>query len=550
MPAAKVRDVLHRDTDFRAKRGNAATSPGTIQRSSQGMGELQEHGVVLDGSRHHVLRKLDSANPPKLHLHYLATSGDGEPPMVLKLAPASARPLRFEYRSLRSEALLLQWLADLHLDLSTQGKYCNCQQLPMNPSQGNSNGDDHGCSKRPQPLPDRVPDFVPDIVKHGYAKVPHGLEYLLTKQAQGVPLSTLAQKLSQSHRKSVNYQIGQLIHRISLHKSPCGRFGNTSAVLELSRQGHPSSHRVPATCTRNRVYTCWSEAFLSLLESVLRDAEDAAVSVQYEKIRHHARRFKHVLDEVTVPSLVVLDAGLDSNTLITPPGHNEMKSFSVTESTSEDAADANDAHLSPPPTDQEPHSIAANQVSDGDDEHATGAAREDTCSSENRAPAVIGIRDWHNSVFGDPSFALVLTKSEDSVVWDGVRSLTHDATFAERDEADGLGNKGEKPRVRRLLYECYHAVTAIVTEYYRMSIDSDDRELPARRRLVQVLAELDKLDASREKKQTNASSPAPVAKRQKRETSDSPPPSQTRPDIRRERRISDHYRRPSADTWN
>ena len=47
---------------------------------------------------------------------------------------------------------------------------------------------------------------------------------------------------------------------------------------------------------------------------------------------------------------------------------------------------------------------------------------------------------------------------------------------------------------RCLLYECYHAATAIVREYYRRCSDSDDREMPARKRLTQALRKLDKMD--------------------------------------------------------
>ena len=58
-------------------------------------------------------------------------------------------------------------------------------------------------------------------------------------------------------------------------------------------------------------------------------------------------------------------------------------------------------------------------------------------------------------------------------------------------------------QVRRLLYECYHAVTAIVREYCRRSNDSDDREMPARKRLTQALRALDNMDDFGREKQSN-----------------------------------------------
>ena len=48
--------------------------------------------------------------------------------------------------------------------------------------------------------------------------------------------------------------------------------------------------------------------------------------------------------------------------------------------------------------------------------------------------------------------------------------------------------------VRLLLYECYHATTSVVRQFYRPDAGSAARELTARRRLAAVLARLGEVE--------------------------------------------------------
>ena len=52
----------------------------------------------------------------------------------------------------------------------------------------------------------------------------------------------------------------------------------------------------------------------------------------------------------------------------------------------------------------------------------------------------------------------------------------------------------ENADVRLLLYRCYRAVIAIVTEYYRPHSDSSRKEREGRRKLTSILADLEKID--------------------------------------------------------
>lgn len=60
----------------------------------------------------------------------------------------------------------------------------------------------------------------------------------------------------------------------------------------------------------------WREAFLSLLESALRDAEDVLVSIPYDSIRHYVGAHGALLDDIRRPQLVAMDVGNPRNVLV------------------------------------------------------------------------------------------------------------------------------------------------------------------------------------------------------------------------------------------
>ncbi|KAF8866087.1 hypothetical protein BDZ45DRAFT_700740 [Acephala macrosclerotiorum] len=93
-----------------------------------------------------------------------------------------------------------------------------------------------------------------------------------------------------------------------------------------------------------------------------------------------------------------------------------------------------------------------------------------------------GLRSWSQGVFGDP---LIANCFEDPT--EGFQEGWHTA-------GEDIIEDEENLETRLLLYRCYRAVVEIVTEYYRPKPDSSRRELAGRRKLTQVLAELEKVD--------------------------------------------------------
>lgn len=471
------------------------------------MNELRE-AVDVDDVHKLDLKRLDSTPPNRLHVHYVATSSEEEQ-FMLTVVPKSTKLLRMEQSSIRSEAILLQWLSNSH------GTSLADERERNHKGPERAAPDGIGESK-PSPSIFEFKTSLPRVIKHGRAKIPNDVEFLLTKRVQGAVLSSTVNPLSKHQQRCIDFQIGKLIHNLSSYQSPSGQFGIASAVLEadIQHKNNTVSQTAGAKAANIPAFTCWSEAFLSLLESVLRDAEDIAVSLQYEKIRQNASRFKDVLDEVTVPSLVVLDAGEPFNTRIVLPGDSAVRELKTpVQQYSETCFKAEKPQPAAGPL-LTPKTPVLGPPKANEMELKT-TPLPITMYSNPDIPKVIGIQDWHNSVFGDPMFTSVLTKNENTDIWGGfVSQLGHNESKALK-QAMYLAKDLRHVDVRRLLYECYHSVAAIVTEYYRMSVDGDDRELPARRRLVQALARLEDLDVLGRKMHPRPGSAHSAAKRQK-----------------------------------
>ncbi|KAI2933452.1 hypothetical protein CBS147321_9561 [Aspergillus niger] len=62
----------------------------------------------------------------------------------------------------------------------------------------------------------------------------------------------------------------------------------------------------------------WREAFVTLLEGILRDSEDAFVHLPYAEIRNQVRRLSPALEEITSPQLVIVGLGRPSQVVLNP----------------------------------------------------------------------------------------------------------------------------------------------------------------------------------------------------------------------------------------
>jgi hypothetical protein len=137
---------------------------------------------------------------------------------------------------------------------------------------------------------------------------------------------------------------------------------------------------------------------------------------------------------------------------------------------------------------------------------------EGASTSENDGPRVTGLRDWSQGIFGDPLLSSCFENSSEGFLegWrlDGTEDIIEDE---------------EGGATRLLLYRCYRAIVNIVTEYYRPQPDSSRRELEGRRKLTNVLAELEKVDVEqidfvKRARSASGSAGEEASKRQKLET--------------------------------
>jgi len=120
--------------------------------------------------------------------------------------------------------------------------------------------------------------------------------FLLRSYIPGTSLADMLPYLSTTDRTSIERTLG-------------------SYYYSLSQIRHTRFGLIPRVHAGNG-HTTWSETFVSLLEAVLRDAEDMLISLPYEIIRYHVSSRIPFLDQITEPRLVALEAGYARNVLV------------------------------------------------------------------------------------------------------------------------------------------------------------------------------------------------------------------------------------------
>ncbi|UNI17349.1 hypothetical protein JDV02_003697 [Purpureocillium takamizusanense] len=451
---------------------------------------------LIEGVRNLLVSVIPEAAPKGLdlvpaigpHLNYHAEAALDGADLTLSFSLRASRLLRSERSAMRSEVALLQWLAKPGEGLLSPSLASRSGQLKQDGVYCSHCGGHHQtCDGATGTL---LP-FLPRLIKYGTARDIGQGEYTITRPAPGTSRAALAAPPYAAQEDDLDLQTGRLLRCISSQVSPNGKFGTAFAVLSPQSGGDDSVGHMgerPSTPDRDARYETWSDAFISLLESALRDAEDFKVAIRYEAIRDHVSRFKHFLDAVSVPRLVVVDAGEEHHTLVSALGSKAH------------AADWQcDMHGPDEPLLTARHPTDSMAETNG--EAATGS---DTAASQPRVGQrrasvplmVTGIRGLGNSVFGDPLFASVLSRNDAAKIRFGFMPAMADRLddAAACTHHSNLLEDAGHAEVRRLLYECHHAVIAIVREYCRRQSDSDDREMPARKRLTQALRRLDSMD--------------------------------------------------------
>lgn len=427
--------------------------------------------------------------------------------LVLILAPPSMlRLLRSEQWVTKSEAVVVRWIRGVLLSGGSPSQGVAQQRRGVKAAEADlsSYPDVCGlCGTKRQHCQVRTQDelflkdvdllrLLPALIDHSQSSRQLGSAYNLLSHLGGLSLISLPRGLTLSERQHVDFQAGRFIRRLSLLQSPSGKFGPAVSVLcpTAVTQGRAGGGmEKPGGMNR------WSLAFHAILEGILRDAEDMAVTISYQAIRRHFRRLRVYLDAVTVARLVILDAAHDSNVM---------------------------AERDSAPTQQDGRNKSRIEVtglvagSDGE-----GGGVGDRGNDDGWDPAsirVTGLRDWSNCTFGDPLMAMVFSEepSEEFLRgFTGRRQLQEAEDEQQQQQqqqkqqsrADGGDGGGatcdmltmcgdiieypEEAHIRLLLYECYHATVAVVKEFYRPRSDSMDRELAARKRLHAVLVRLE-----------------------------------------------------------
>jgi len=159
--------------------------------------------------------------------------------------------------------------------------------------------------------------LVPKVLKHSANNREMAYPYSILESTAGVPLSKTSIYLSIPERRQVDKEVGSMVRSLASLTSPSGYFGTVNGVLsDPSASGANTAPEMKGSKT-------WFEAFGLLLEGIFRDGEDMAVLLPYATLRAHYQRLSWQLDAVTLPRLLVLDAGNDMNLMVRKSAEDE-----------------------------------------------------------------------------------------------------------------------------------------------------------------------------------------------------------------------------------
>ncbi|KGQ02508.1 hypothetical protein BB8028_0002g10050 [Beauveria bassiana] len=398
------------------------------------------------------VQSLQATASPGLHRIYRALTRDGAIIQCSLPQPPNRRMLRCEYGSIRSEATILQWLSGL------------CEEQPESGSSKLTMVDTEDKNEvRNRIRAQAILEYLPGLLDHGMAGTMHQLQYNVLVPRPGRVLSTIGSSLTAAARKSADFQIGQMLRRISLLHSPTFCFGNAEAVLPPVPQRSTPEQRRASVLGSRETFTSWSDAFGEMLHSAIQDAQASQITASYDSIRRCLHRFAHALDAVIEPRLVLMDAGLDQNVLV------------VMQEADSDNFDTSD---------NESGASEKSKESDGSDSSGSAATQL----------KVTGLREWIKPVFGDPLLNIRLSQTNSEHVVHGFSTPLADTLDDMKEVSESLSQNRQYVQMRLNLYRVYHALNAISVEYIRRDDDSDPRELRARKALVEAVRELEALD--------------------------------------------------------
>ncbi|KAJ8131256.1 hypothetical protein O1611_g2368 [Lasiodiplodia mahajangana] len=303
--------------------------------------------------------------------------------LSLNLPPPPSRLLRSEQWLLQSEAAVIEWL----LEDSRKQPSKNIRQLTEKNAGKSPQGE--GWPERWGDQSDQLATYLPILIKHSSTSAESGSAFSLFEPPPGSPISSLGKPLTHTERKSINFQKGRLVRRIAEVTAPSGRFGQAATVIGQPRAPENSQKEVQETRLDFDGVDSWRQTFHLLLEGILRDGEDLAVTMSYELVRTTFYKFGHLLDAVTTPRLVVCDVDEDDIVLVSRSERTLKGEEQRQTKGSESPAKA---------------------VIKPDDSPAGPSTKSQTSLEDDVTPIKItGLRDWSSCIFGDPLFATVFT---------------------------------------------------------------------------------------------------------------------------------------------
>lgn len=317
------------------------------------------------------------------------------------------------------------------------------------------------------------------------------LTFNVFRPPPGAPIAALATPLTAAERASIDYQAGKLVRNLSKFTSKSGHFGPALTVL-APQLGEAQAKDLPIGMTS------WSVAFHSILESILRDGEDVAVTLAYSTIRKHFQRLGYLLDSVTIPHLVVVDAMDEANLLVQRNPALSRPTDSERKDDTDDCSTASSTTLgqqsaSPTSSTGQEDSRAVVVQSNSSPPQVSRSASLPAVVESPADIVVTGLRDWSHCVFGDPLFASVFSEQPSTPFLGGYASADRCCEQTVHDLCS-CQDERENRAIRILLYQCYHAVVQVVRGFYRPGRDHTTQELAARKRLTGILAKLEAID--------------------------------------------------------
>lgn len=150
-----------------------------------------------------------------------------------------------------------------------------------------------------QHLPQWIQSISTRIIEYQSTSIPLGCRYLITGPLSGEILADVEPNLSRQALANIDKSLGRVV------KSLCSIRGQAFGPLR-QMPGLGSS---------------WAKTFESMLEGVLRDAEDALINLPYEEIRQLPRKHRSSLDKWTQPVFVLLELSADENVVVDTRSH-------------------------------------------------------------------------------------------------------------------------------------------------------------------------------------------------------------------------------------